>query len=87
MAEIGDHMSVTIVLKNPVILPKLEFVGQYLSMSLSHWCFCNSLQMVSQLVCQLFTVAAAAIVDDNWSGFAINYVDIWLVDNCLIASH
>jgi len=31
----------------------------------------------------LFTAAAAAIVDDNWPGFAINYVDIWFVDNYL----
>ena len=31
----------------------------------------------------LFTLAAAAIVDDNWPGFAINYVDIWLVNNCM----
>ena len=33
-----------------------------------------------------FTAAAdAAIVHDNWSGFPIDYVDIWLVDNCSIA--
>ena len=32
----------------------------------------------------LFRAAAAAIVDDNWPGFATNYVDIWLVDNCSI---
>ena len=32
----------------------------------------------------LFTSTAAAIVADNWPGFAINYVHICLIDNCSI---